>query len=165
MPQKVPSSRVDCYLSSEAYFLCSDNVKVLFKGMDDPCFNIQWSPYQRTYMLLLHLFKELRQYNVKNFNIYNDSRIVEEMKLQIEQLTQWGRGVFVYIEQNCLPYFVDYSFYKISTEELLDKIRKGDKMLDEQRIKTVSINYGSLSQRRLNRFKNEATNSKRRKRD
>jgi hypothetical protein len=110
-------------------------------------------------MLLVHLFKELRQYGVKNFNIYNDSRIVEEMQLQIEQLTQWGQEVFVHIEQNCLPYFVDYSFYKTSTEELTAQICKGDKMLDESRTEVASINYKTLSQRRLNRFKNEATNS------
>ncbi len=160
MPQKVLPSRVDCYLSSEAYFLCSDNVKVLFKGGDGLYFNAHQSPYQRTYMLLLHLFKELRQYGVKNFNIYNDSRIVEEMQLQIEQLTPWGRKVFVYIEQNCLPYFVDYTFYKMSTEELDSKIYEGDKILDEQRTKAASIDYNTLSQRRLNRFRNEATNRK-----
>lgn len=160
MPQIVSHGRVDCYLSSEAYFLCNDNIKVLFRRVDDLDFNIQWSPYQQTYMLLLHLFKELRQHNIKNFNIYNDSRIVEEMRLEIEPLTSWGRKIFVYIEQNCLPYFVDYSFHKMSTEELLSKIHNGDKILDEQRVEAASVDYNSLSQRRLKGFKNEATNNK-----
>lgn len=165
MQPGIQPSSVDCYLSSEAYYFYSKDITVLFRGIDDLNFSTQWSSYQRIYILLIHLLKELRAYNIKNFKVYSDNRIVEEVELNIEQLTQWGRGAFVYIEQNCLPYFVDFSFHKISTEELNSKIVEGERVLDAQRNESASIDYNDLSKRRLKRFKDEARNNKRRKGD
>jgi len=165
MRQQIPSHKVECYLSSEAYYFRSDDVEVLFKGIDSQHFNAQWSNYQQIYILLIHLLKELKSYNIKNFKVYTDNRIVEEVELHVEQLTDWARGAFIYIEQNCLPYFVDYSFHKISTEELNSKMVAGEKKLDEQRTDAAAIDYNDLSKRRLEKFRNEARNNKRREND
>lgn len=160
--QKEPVNKsVTCYLSHEAYYFYNDDIKVLFKGNDDLNYCEVWSNYQKSYILLINFLKELKEYGIKNFILYNDSRLVEEMELQIPQLTNWGRGAFIYIDYNCLPYFIDYKFVKIDPNELMIKIKEGESWLDKYRNESAIIDHSELSKRRLERFKNESTDEKR----
>lgn len=159
-PKGSDNKSVICYLSCEAYYFYNDNIQVFVRGKDNLNYCEAWSNYQRCYILLIHFLKELKRYGIKNFILYNDSRLVEEMELQIMQLTDWGRGAFIYIDKNCISYFVDYKFVKIDPNELWTKIRDGEKMLDEYRNESAVIDNNQLSKRRLERFKNESTNEK-----
>lgn len=156
-----PCNSVKCYLSHEAYYFYNDNIKIFFRGIDNIHYCESWSNYQRSYILLIHFLRELKEYGIQNFTLYNDSRLVEEMELQIEQLTDWGKGAFIYIDQNCMPYFVDYKFIKIDQSECLDQIYCGEKLLDKYRRESAAIDYNQLSKRRLERFKNESADEKR----
>lgn len=109
----------NCYFNYDSYYAKGGGVDYIHFN-SSKCGSVfkMYNNYQRAYVMLMHLLKDLKSYNVKNIDVYHDTRIIEEINSQITPLSHWGYSVLHYIHRNLIPYFIDCSFRKIASGEL-----------------------------------------------
>lgn len=147
---------VNSFLGSESYFFTDDHGINSFFSISSQDFRWRYySEYNKNYLLLILLLRNLKEVDVKNFIVNNSTRIVEEINGDISPLNEWGRSVLRYIYRNLLPYFVDFSFRKQSKEIIFDNIQKGKVILECKHSKGYDDVVNDIRRRRIKRFQHE----------
>jgi len=145
---------VNCYFDNKNYYFTDgDGGFTFFAGSDSVAMWKLSSDYQRSYLLLMNMIADLKVNGIKNVKIHHNTRIVEEVGGVIKPMNTWGNNALLIIRRNYLPYLIDYSIVKISSEELASVISEGRKNIQHSCDIDPSKLLQSFKQKRFRRFK------------